>query len=69
MPKDWFDGYTFQSMSDDFLVENFSILSERCALSDDWLDEWSGCKQEILNRLRSFRDLEVENEKPYVYLP
>lgn len=52
-----FRGMTFSSMSDTFILE---IFDELCELTsdgrphpDDWLAEWSSCKDEILTRMRS----------------
>ena len=52
-PINWFDGYTFDSMSDSYLVDCFDELSGRCARRDDdeWKGEWLACRAELLHRL------------------
>jgi hypothetical protein len=55
MARTSFDGFAFASMSDEFLVENYDALCERTSESrpnnEDWLEEWKGCKDELLRRL------------------
>lgn len=52
-----FDGITFTCMSDEFLISSFDVLCGRTSVSnpnsEDWLDEWSACKAEILKRMKA----------------
>jgi len=55
----WFDGMTFGSMSDEYLVQSFDVLSERTSLesvhAENWIGEWNACKDELLARLAKAR--------------
>jgi hypothetical protein len=56
-----FNGVTFDSMSDDYLVESFNTLSERTGPGSSaytWIGEWNACKDELLRRLRKAHEAE-----------
>lgn len=58
-----FDGISFPQMSDEFLVQTFDLLCERTAANvpypDDWLAEWSACRDELMTRLRKAAEVAV----------
>lgn len=47
-----FEGYLPRVMSDEFLLDCFDRLCVRTERSDDWLDEWNACKDEIMRRMK-----------------
>lgn len=49
--SDRFDGIAFRNMSDRYLVDCFVTLAERVAVNDDWIAEYTGCREELEARL------------------